>query len=179
MAVNNPLALSDPQSLALPGRMDPLMPAPAHPDADADADATRIWFRFLRLHRRLSAGMTARIRDLGLSVAQFDLISTLTEREGISQSELAQRLYVTKGNVSGLVDRMVEARLVERRAISGDRRSYAMHLTDEGRALAKASIATQQEYITATLGQLKARDLAELDRIVLLWREQARVLDPG
>ncbi len=145
--------------------------------AVADPDAARVWFRFLRLHRRLSAGVTARIRDLGLSVPQFDLISTLTEREGISQSELAERLYVTKGNVSGLVDRLVEAGLVERRAIAGDRRSYAMHLTEAGRALALAGIAIQHEYIAGTLGRLSARDIAELDRIVLAWREQARLLE--
>ena len=143
--------------------------APTEPD--------RVWFRFMRLHQRMLMQMTARIRMLGLSIPQFDLLSTLTEQEGISQSELAERLYVTKGNVSGLVDRLVQAGLVERRAIAGDRRSYAMHLTPEGRRLAEAGIAAQREFVASTPGKLKPKDLAELGRLVLLWRDLARATD--
>jgi DNA-binding MarR family transcriptional regulator len=149
--------------------------AKAMPQAAAEPD--RVWFRFMRLHQRMLMQMTARIRRLGLSIPQFDLLSTLTEQEGISQSELAERLYVTKGNVSGLVDRLVQAGLVERRAIAGDRRSYAMHLTPEGRRLAEAGIATQRDFVASTLGKLEPEDLAELDRLVLLWRDLARAVD--
>lgn len=143
----------------------------------AATEPDRVWFRFMRLHQRMLIQMTARIRTLGLSIPQFDLLSTLTEQEGISQSELAERLYVTKGNVSGLVDRLVQAGLVERRAIAGDRRSYAMHLTPEGRRLAEAGIAAQRDFVASTLGKLGSDDLAELDRLVLLWRDLARAVD--
>jgi DNA-binding MarR family transcriptional regulator len=148
------------------------------PRADA-TEPDRVWFRFMRLHQRMLGQMTARIRALGLSIPQFDLLSTLTEREGISQNELAERLYVTKGNVSGLVDRLVQAGLVERRAIAGDRRSYAMHLTPEGRRLAEAGIAAQRDFVAQTLGKLPGNDLAELDRLVLAWRDLARAVDEG
>ena len=148
-------------------------------DPSQPADTDRVWFRFMRLHQRLLGQMTGRIKQLGLSIPQFDLLSTLTEREGISQSELAERLYVTKGNVSGLVDRLVQAGLVERRAIAGDRRSYAMHLTAEGRRLAEAGIAAQREFVARTLGSLPPDDLTELDRLVLAWRETARALEAG
>src|SRR5689334_14805204 len=151
------------------------MPSPApHSAADETVDPLRVWFRFIRLHRRVSSAISAELKALGLSIPQFDLLSTLTEQEGISQSELAERLYVTKGNVSGLVDRLVQAGLVERRAIAGDRRSYAMHLTPEGRRLAEAGIAAQRDFVAGTLGKLKTDDLAELDRLVLLWRDHAR-----
>ena len=143
----------------------------------AATEPDRVWFRFMRLHQRMLIQMTARIRTLGLSIPQFDLLSTLTEQEGISQSELAERLYVTKGNVSGLVDRLVQAGLVERRAIAGDRRSYAMHLTPEGRRLAEAGIAAQRDFVASTLGKLGSDDLAELDRLVVLWRDLARAID--
>jgi MarR family transcriptional regulator, organic hydroperoxide resistance regulator len=115
--------------------------------------------------------MTQRLKALGLSVAQFDLISTLTEAEGITQRDLAERLYVTKGNVSGLVDRLVEAGLVDRRAIPGDRRSYALHLTTEGQRLANAGMKAQQSFIEETLGRVQESDLAQLDRIFSRWRD--------
>jgi MarR family transcriptional regulator, organic hydroperoxide resistance regulator len=141
-------------------------------------DPLRVWFRFIRLHRRVSAAVAAELRALGLSIPQFDALSTLTEREGLTQQELAERLYVTKGNVSGLVDRLVEAGLVERRASPGDRRSHALHLTRDGRRLAERAMAAQERYVRQTLGRLPAADLTALERLVLAWRDQAREREP-
>ena len=138
------------------------------------ADPLRVWFRFIRLNRRVSAAVAAELRALGLSIPQFDVLSTLTEREGLTQQELAERLYVTKGNVSGLIDRLVDAGLVERRASPGDRRSHALHLTRGGRRLAERGIAAQAAYVKETLGRLPAPDLAALERLVLAWRDKAR-----
>jgi len=138
------------------------------------ADPLRIWFRFIRLNRRAANAVATELKALGLSIPQFDLLSTLTEREGLSQQELAERLYVTKGNVSGLLDRMVEAGLVERRSIPGDRRSNALYLTPKGRDLADQGISAQRAYVMRTLGTLPAQDLADLERIVLAWRDRAR-----
>lgn len=142
--------------------------------ADAEPDLMRVWLRFVRLQQRLSMAMGQRLRQIGLSIPQFDFISTLSEREGATQQELAERLYVTKGNVSGLVDRLVEAGLVERRSISGDRRSHALYLTQKGRDLARQGIEVQRSYVEATLGHVATHDIAALERIVLAWREAAR-----
>ncbi|KAB0266267.1 MarR family winged helix-turn-helix transcriptional regulator [Microvirga brassicacearum] len=144
---------------------------------DPDVDPLRAWFRFIRLHRRATSAIAGVLKSIGLSIPQFDLLSTLTEREGLSQQELAERLYVTKGNVSGLLDRMVEAGLVERRTIPGDRRSNALHLTPKGRALAEQGIAAQKAYVEATLGSLRTEDLMDLERVVLAWREKARLAE--
>jgi MarR family transcriptional regulator, organic hydroperoxide resistance regulator len=138
-----------------------LMPSPA-PAPVETADPLRIWFRFIRLNRRATNAVAAELKELGLSIPQFDLLSTLTEREGMSQQELAERLY------------MVEAELVERRSIPGDRRSNALYLTSKGRDLANRGIAAQRAYVMRTLGTLPAQDLADLERIVLAWRDRAR-----
>ncbi|WP_407524669.1 MarR family winged helix-turn-helix transcriptional regulator [Methylobacterium oryzisoli] len=148
-------------------------PRPA-PDPSPAPDPIRAWFRFLRLHRRVSAAIAAELKALGLSIPQFDVISTLSEQEGLTQQDLAERLYVTKGNVSGLIDRLVEAGLVERRPIPGDRRSHALHLTPAGRDLARSGMAAQSAYVTRTLGSLPPADVAELERVVMAWRAAAR-----
>ncbi|MCJ2083153.1 MarR family winged helix-turn-helix transcriptional regulator [Methylobacterium sp. J-090] len=151
--------------------------APDRVEALRDAegpDPLRVWFRFIRLNRRVTAAMGAELRELGLSIPQFDALSTLTEREGLTQQDLAARLYVTKGNVSGLVDRLVEAGWVERRAIPGDRRSHALHLTGAGTDLAVRGIVAQKAYVARTLGRLPPEDIADFERLVLRWREVAR-----
>ena len=151
-------------------------PAEIAPEPEPSADPLRVWFRFIRLHRRVASAMAGELKAIGLSIPQFDLLSTLTEREGVTQQELALRLYVTKGNVSGLVDRLVEAQLVERRATPADRRSHALHLTAKGRKLAQKGIAAQRAYVEATLGRLPTDEIAALERVVLAWREAARAV---
>ena len=151
------------------------MPAPSPPPTPAEAaDPLRVWFRFIRLNRRVTAAMAGELRGLGLSIPQFDALSTLTEREGMTQQDLAARLYVTKGNVSGLIDRLVEAGLVERRPIPGDRRSHALYLTPAGADLATRGIVAQKAYVARTLGQLPVQDIADFERLVLKWRDLAR-----
>ena len=98
----------------------------------------RVWLRLIRLMTRARTTMGERLGEIALSVPQLDVLSTLTEAEGVSQQELATRLYVTKGNISGLLDRLADAGLVERRSIPGDKRSHAIHLTGEGRRLVLA-----------------------------------------
>lgn len=142
----------------------------------ASSDPLRIWFRFLRLHQRITGRAAQEFRRIGLSIPQFDLLSTLSEREGASQQEIAERLYVTKGNVSGLIDRLAALGLVERRALPADRRSYALHLTAEGRRIVEEGLALQNRLITQTLGELPAADLADLDRILVTWRDRVRAL---
>lgn len=145
------------------------------PDKD-QSSTSRVWFRLIRLHQALYNEVASRLRVLGLSVPQFDVLSTLTEREGMSQRELAERLYVTKGNVSGLIDRLVDAKLVERHSIPEDRRSHALHLTPEGARLAKLGIEAHSVFMDQTLGQIPVTDIETLDRILVAWRDVSRAL---
>lgn len=138
------------------------------------SNTARVWFRMIRLHQALYNEVASRLRITGLSVPQFDVLSTLTEREGMSQRELAERLYVTKGNVSGLIDRLVDAGLVERRSIPEDRRSHALYLTPEGARLARLGIGVQGKFMDDTLGKLTDADVETLDRILVSWRDVVR-----
>jgi DNA-binding MarR family transcriptional regulator len=134
----------------------------------------RIYFRFIRLHQRVFSEMGQTLKPTGLSIPQFDVLSTLTEQQGLSQSDLAARLYVTKGNVSGLIDRLVEAGLVERRSAPGDRRSNAVFLTPEGRKAAEEGIRLQRAFVTETLGKIDPSNLKLLDGILTQWRDAVR-----
>jgi DNA-binding MarR family transcriptional regulator len=81
--------------------------------------------------------------------------------------------------VSGLIDRMAAQGLVERRALAGDRRSNALFLTDEGRALTQKGMALQRSLVAATLGALPGADIAALDRVLVAWRDRIRAMPPS
>src|SRR5580698_1429280 len=133
--------------------------------------AVRVWFRFIRLESRLQIAVSERLREIGLSVPQCDVLTTLTEAEGVSQQDLAKRLYVTKGNISGLLDRLESAGLVERRSTAADRRQYEIHLTGPGRVAALKAIAIQHSLIRATIGRVSDGELETFERMLVQLRD--------
>ena len=145
------------------------------PDRQQNADrSARVWFRLIRLEARMQAAIGERLRAIGVSIPQCDVLTTLTEKEGVSQQELAKRLYVTKGNISGLIDRLTEAGLVERRSIASDRRQHAIYLTKAGRAMAEKAIAVQRRWIAATFGRMAESDLEALEAKLVALRDIVR-----
>ncbi|MFZ5726785.1 MAG: MarR family winged helix-turn-helix transcriptional regulator [Pseudomonadota bacterium] len=79
-----------------------------------------------RLYRR---AFNARVRDSGITALQWRLITYLKRHEGIRQGPLAELIEVEPITLSRMVDRLVEAGLVERRADPADRRAWQLYLT--------------------------------------------------
>jgi len=148
-------------------------------EATSDEDAVRVWFRLVRLETRMRVAIADRLRSIGLSVPQCDVLTTLTEKEGVSQQGLAVRLYVTKGNISGLIDRLVAAGLVERRPTASDKRQYAIFLTPQGRTAAEKAIACQRGFVAETIGRLPAGKLTSLDKLLVETRDLVRARTDG
>lgn len=140
-------------------------------------EALRVWFRLVRLNTRSRLAVANRLRAFDLSVPQCDVLTTLTEHEGVSQQELAARLYVTKGNISGLIDRLVASGLVERRALEGDRRSHAIYLTPAGREMAARGIEAQKAFVAETFGRVAPERLALFEGLLVELRDLIRKQD--
>lgn len=155
------------------------MTTPSREVPENEVDPVRIWIRFLRLHQRLGGIASTWLKSIGLSIAQLDALTVLDQNRGITQQMLASRLYVTKGNVSGLIDRLVEAGFVERRAIPGDRRSHALFITPEGTTKVALGLAAQDDFVRATLGRMAREDVATLGRLLGEWRDIARIEQEG
>ena len=144
------------------------------PDRQNSDRAVRIWFRLIRLEARMQAAVGERLREIGVSIPQCDVLTTLTEEEGVSQQALAQRLYVTKGNISGLLDRLESAGLVERRTTATDRRQYEIYLTLPGREAAQRAIAIQHAFVRKIFGRLPDPDLDTFERTLVALRDILR-----
>ena len=85
-----------------------------------------------RLFRR---AFNARTKDSGITALQWRLITYLKRHEGIRQGPLAELIEVEPITLSRMVDRLVEAGLVERRADPADRRAWQLYLTPRAGAL--------------------------------------------
>jgi DNA-binding MarR family transcriptional regulator len=125
-----------------------------------------------RLFRR---SFNARTRDSGITALQWRLITYLKRHEGVRQGPLAELIEVEPITLSRMVDRLVEAELVERRADPADRRAWQLYLTpragdllDGMRPIADALTAEAIEGLSATeveqLSDLVERVRANLSR---------------
>lgn len=74
-----------------------------------------------------------RVRDIGLTRAQWLVLTRLYRRPGASQTELASMLETDRASAGRLIDRMERAGWVERRADQVDRRINRLFLTSEAR----------------------------------------------
>lgn len=72
------------------------------------------------------------IRKTGLTQAQFDIIATLGNTAGMTFKELGQKTLITKGTLTGVVNRLENRQLVRRITSLEDRRNTIVQLTDAG-----------------------------------------------
>jgi DNA-binding MarR family transcriptional regulator len=87
--------------------------------------------------RMLRTTFDRRVRKLGLTRAQWLVLTRLHRRPGASQSELAEMMEVEKATAGRMIDRLEAKGWVERRAQNGDRRVKRVHLTSEAERVHK------------------------------------------
>ncbi len=72
---------------------------------------------------------------LGLTYPQYLAMLVLWEGDGITVSELGQRLLLDSGTLTPLLKRLEASGMIERQRDSADERRVLLHLTPAGRAL--------------------------------------------
>jgi DNA-binding MarR family transcriptional regulator len=83
--------------------------------------------------RLLRRNFEVRVRDIGVTRPQWQVLSLLSYNQGINQGGLADLLEVEPITLGRMVDRLQESELVERRADPADRRAWRLFLTANGR----------------------------------------------
>ncbi len=81
--------------------------------------------------RRARDGLAAH----GVTPTQFALLKVLWERDGQCGADVGARLMVDSATMTGVLDRLEAAGLVERQACAGDRRVQRLHVTGRGHAV--------------------------------------------
>ena len=87
------------------------------------------------------------IRSMRLTPSQFDVIATLGDTGGMTCSELSTHTLVTKGTLTGVLDRLVKKGLIRREQVVSDRRSIKIRLTEKGNTLFKTTFAAHIAFI--------------------------------
>lgn len=97
---------------------------------------------------------------LGLTYPQYVALLALWERDGVTVSELGERLFLDSGTLTPLLKRLEAAGLVARQRDAQDERRVRVTLTPQGRALR-----TRAEDVPRCMLERSQCDVSELQAL--------------
>lgn len=106
-----------------------------------------------------------RVRDIGLTRAQWLVLTRLYRRPGASQTELADMLEVDRASAGRMIDRMEKNGWVERRSDDGDRRINRLYLTADARRAHKAMWSIAEATVDDALAPLSVTERDQFTRL--------------
>ncbi len=112
----------------------------------------------------------------GLSIPQWRVMAVLGLQPSLSSNDVALRTAMDKVTVSRAVAALVTARHVLRRTDPADRRRAVLRLSARGREVYDQIVPMARAYEEELVGELGSRELATLDRLLLLLTKRARAL---
>lgn len=126
----------------------------------ADDRALRLWFTLVGCFTTVERALRRRVRkEFDMSLPRFDVLTALvTFPDGLSMTELATKLGVSKGNVTGVVRGLREQELVDRTRQRSDRRVLRVVITESGREEWEAIQAVYRGVVEAMLQALPAAE---------------------
>lgn len=133
-----------------------------------DRDRLRLWLRMLvcsnLIERELRSGLRV---SFDITLPQFDLLAALHDApEGMTMTQLSQRMMVSNGNVTGVVERLERDGDVQRESKPGDRRSSVIRLTAAGRSKFIAMAREHHGWVADMLGDLTADEVRQLSDLL-------------
>jgi len=107
------------------------------------------------------------IRSMRLTPSQFDVIATLGDTNGMTCSELSTATLVTKGTLTGVLDRLETKGIIRRDDVKGDRRCTKIRLTDKGNALFRRTFTAHAAFLRPYFEQALSQKDADTAKSLL------------
>jgi DNA-binding MarR family transcriptional regulator len=148
------------------------------PSGSLTAQRARCWIAVVQAHQACQRQYARLLADFDLTIAQFDLLCVVHDAGGEGTPALvAERLMVTRGNVSPLLRRVVERGWVQERPHPTDRRSLRLSLTATGARLLKRARVASACFIDEQLSPFSDADVARTDAQMRTMRAHLEAMD--
>jgi len=123
-------------------------------------DEQRAWRVYLRATRELNAAMDRDLAPLGISLAEYELLSMLSEQPGgqARMSVLAELIVQSRSRMTHTAKRLGDRGWLDRRPSTEDRRGVVVTLTGEGRAALKRAAPAHVESVRRNFIDLLSAD---------------------
>jgi DNA-binding MarR family transcriptional regulator len=142
---------------------------------------TRLWLRLLTCTNLIEGQIRANLREsFDVTLPRFDLMAQLDRaKDGMTLSELSQRMMVTNGNVTHVVDKLVTSGDVARETAAHDRRVQIVRLTPQGRAEFRRMAKAHADWLAEMFSGLSPAETVELMRLLARIKASVRASSEG
>jgi DNA-binding MarR family transcriptional regulator len=123
-----------------------------HNNETDSGDAVSLGRLVNEISRTMAYYISHRLAPYELGKAEFEVLSLLSSRDGLEQSQLIELMKSEKYTITKIVRHLQDHSLVEKRHDPEDRRRLHLHLTERGRGLLPELDALKGE-ITAVLAE--------------------------
>jgi DNA-binding MarR family transcriptional regulator len=130
-----------------------------HDEANSDIQLDlRLWLRLLTCSTMISAELRRQLREqFEFTLPRFDMLAQLDrEPGGLVLTELSKRLMVSPGNVTPIMNRLLEEGYITRATSTLDRRVQIVCLTADGRKKFRRMAKKHGHWVNSMLGGLDA-----------------------
>lgn len=114
------------------------------------------------------------LKEYSLSYAHRVILVRLSEKEGLTQKELAQDTYFEQSNLTLMLDKLELKGLVKRSAKENDRRAYIVTITPEGKKLRDFLVQMGEDVMDKALKGLSGEQKEDLSRMLQLIYENLK-----
>ncbi len=140
---------------------------------------TASWFAVVRTYLECSKRYTQMLQNFDLTVAQYDVLRAIESLgEDAVPKTIADRLIVTRANITGLLRRLEQRGLVKMRAHRDDGRSLICSLTRTGRALHDQAHEAADRFVRAQLKPFSSHSLRDMEAMMHEMQAHLQSLDP-
>lgn len=122
--------------------------------------------RFLRFNLSSHKKLESDLGKVGLTPPQFYVLATIGYAGSLPFGEIGAKMMVTVSNLTGIVDRLEQKKLVVRKRDSTDRRVVHVTLTDKGANLYKTTIPLFERSVFAIFSSLDLSHQKELSALL-------------
>ena len=104
-----------------------------------EKEGLRLWLRIVSCTQMVEQEIRTMLRvKFDMTLPRFELLSALDRVvDGLTMSELSRWLMVSKGNVTGIAERLSEDGFIVREPTPTDRRSFMVTMTEKGKTAYK------------------------------------------
>jgi MarR family transcriptional regulator, organic hydroperoxide resistance regulator len=108
------------------------------------------------------------VKGSGLSMAQFGILMQLHYQQHCGISDISSRMDITNAAASQLVDKLVQAGLLERSEDPNDRRAKQLKLTEKGRDLVETGMAERYVWVDTLVTRLEPAEIEKVAEVMSL-----------
>ena len=124
--------------------------------------ALDVYIKLARAAGSVETRINCHLRDYGLTSSQFGVLEALYHLGSLHQHQLAAKILKSSGNLTLVIDNLVQRGLVERERDATDRRYVTIHLTEAGYQLMSDIFPRHVDYVVATIGVLAPEEQQQL-----------------